>query len=126
VLVVLRKVWDGLVGFKLCFHSVEEVGNMGMELNGNLVQWWLLVRADDEQLVGVVFIFTVGKEHMGINIPLEVLGALPKLLWLGGKLWLQTKVGPKVQSKTEQGMVVGGRDIVSTKVVVCKVTGAVV
>jgi hypothetical protein len=92
---------------------------------GNLMGIWSNGGSQLEQMnnwLGLCSSLQSEQIYLGINIPSEVLGALPKIFQPRGELWLWEKV----LSKTKQGMLFGGRGLVSVEVVTGKVTGAVV
>ena len=53
---------------------------------------WFPVRAEEELLGVIVFIVSVGEEHLCVDVSSEAGRALQEVFGAGGKLWLNAKV----------------------------------
>jgi hypothetical protein len=64
----------------------------GTEFGRNEVCRWFPVRADEELFWVVVFIVSVGEEHLCVDVSSEAIGALQEFVRARGKLGLDAEV----------------------------------
>ena len=75
----------------MSFHGVQKMRNAGSEFKRDLVGGWFPVQMDEE-LFGIILLFTVGENKLSVNIAAEALRALLEFFRPGRILWLEAEV----------------------------------